>query len=345
MIAVDVRELVFEHLDGVRESSGDELTAVCPWCGRPPEHFYINGITGRYICFGCNEKGGSVAGVIAEVMGIPILSVQRMLIKRSVKFGTPRRKEEPRGLLNRVRALRGHESDDDEEVDFELPSEFVQVFDGHKWRMPTYLLERGFTRRAARRFGVGFCSSGRYVGRIVLPIVCPAGRSFTARDTTGYQKRKYINPPDAKHGRLLYGWYEADDSRLNQAVRVIVEGPLDVMRLWQYGLRAYGIFGNRISPGQLALLRSWPRSTIVVVMLDPGEEEGAAQVAQQSAILFPEVRIGRLPGGVDPGASTRVQALAAVVRSEKFEGGASASVRVLRWRVTSNREPVKKFGH
>lgn len=329
----DLKEWVLDSLDNPRKSAGSEYTSNCPWCGRP-DHFYVNVKSGKYICFRCDERGTSAVGIIAEVEGITRGEAYRMLLRAAdIKR---RRQEEPASLLERVARLRGGNVQEKEPVvEVDRPDEFIPVFDGKRWRMPAYLSERRLSREIAMEFGLGYCTTGRYADRIVMPIECPAGRSFTARDATGGQMPKYLNPEDAKHGRLLYGWAQAVRRmlRARRPVLVLVEGPVDVLKMSQHGYPSLGIFGNQLRSAQVSLFSRWPRETVVFVMLDPEETVRRFAVAQQLTVRFSDIRLAELPPDVDPGKSLQQQAQRALRDAEPFVGGAVGRTKAIEARL------------
>lgn len=315
MIRFDVRSYVLRNLSGVREA-GQEATADCPFCGKAG-HLSVNLETGNYICFRCEAKGWHLVGVIAVVEGISREAAKAYVFREAASF-TRRRSEPVSDLQEQVQELRkwGGRGRDKGLVSEALPEAFVPVWDGVRFRTPAYLLERGFSRLSMRQFEMGFCTSGRYAGRVVLPFSCPNGNSFTARDATGHLRPRYLNPKGIDHGRLLYGW--------NQAHRageiVLVEGPLDVVRLWEHGFPALGLLGKMLTRAKRTLLSRLSPSTRIVIMLDPEEAEAPQKVALGLASHFGSVRIARLPLGVDPGSSEIGQVKESIKNSKLFTG-------------------------
>lgn len=308
----DIETYVQDNLDHVKTSASGELNATCPFCGKD-QHFYINAETGKFICFKCDERGRNPIGLIAHIEGITYGEAMRIMMKQAVAF--KRRKETPESLLERVMALRGADAEADE-VDFDLPSEFRPVFKNGKWRFPAYLKDRRIARATAHQWGIGWCSDGRYAGRIIIPIECPNGRSFTARDTTGEQEPRYLNPTGADHGRLLLGWEHAP---VNGDI-ALVEGPLDAIKMWQHGIPSLAVMGHFLHSEQLGLLFKKPQEATITVMLDPEETTTPYDMASQLTCRFDNVYIARLSDGVDPGDSTKKQALTAYENAAKYDG-------------------------
>jgi hypothetical protein len=315
--AFNVRDYVESRLDKARDSAGSEITANCPRCDRWGG-FYVNGETGRFVCFKCEFRGSGIVGLVAEVEGISPSEARAYIFKNSV---TLRRREDIFTLGDRLRGLRPIEASESSRdapplVDAQLPREFRPVWDGKAWALPAYLKERRIKSTTARAWGLGYCRVGNYAGRLIIPISCPGGNSFTARDMTGGQLPKYLNPPGADHGRLLIGWDKVD---LTKDI-CLVEGPLDAIRWYQHGISALAVGGKVLHADQLGMLFHLSPHQAVTVALDPEERTAPYNVAQQLSVHFEQVYIARLPDGVDPGDSTQSQAEAACETAVRFTG-------------------------
>lgn len=331
---VDPSAWIEANLDGVRRR-GVSYEADCPFCGKSG-HLYVHGEDGHFTCFKCGAGGRDMVRLVAEVEGVTVAEARRRMFRDTVEFKRSRPAEVAQ-VGGRLRALLGREPEPP--IDTAPPASMVPVWDGARWRMPTYLSERGLTRRLARRYGLGFCGPSlcatapsscrfpedtrdcveqgrcRYANRIVLPYSCPNGRSFTTRAADGETEPKYLNPPAPK-GRLLYGWQAAHEG----GELVLVEGPFDALRLASHGIASVAVMGLSLGGPQLNLL-SQLRLASVTLMLDAGVETEAIGMASDLVGSVREVYVARLPDGADPGDSTREQAWAAFREAERFKAG------------------------
>lgn len=329
----DIKGWIDTNLQRVHRSgtSGVQFKAVCPFCQRT-DIFSINTEKGHWQCFskGCARRGRGLGGfceLLAEVEGIPVETARTRVFREVANFP---RQDTPETLLQRIAALRGQTVEEaPAAVDAALPEEFIPVFneDTQQWSMPLYLKNRGITRQMAHTWGIGYCRKGRYANRIVLPIVCPTGRSFTTRATMPDQQPRYLNPLEVDNRTLLYGWPHVNPT----GDIVLVEGPFDVLRAHSFGIPAVGITGNRITDPQLTLLLTRPASSSVTVMLDPQELTAPAILAAQLMVRFRDVFIARLDGPgplgadgkpekLDPGNATKPQFMDALRRAQRFTG-------------------------
>lgn len=318
---MNIRDWASENLNRPKPSGPIELGAQCPRCKREGK-FYLNTKTGAFICFRCEWKGKSIAALVAEVEGISVPKARAKVLRDEVEF--PRRRSSL-SIRERLAELRGRSVEEESSVvDIPLPEEFVPVWNGKRWRFPSYLKDRGLTRRTARRFELGYCVDGRYFDRVVCPIECPGGRSFTARSISGDVKVKYLNPRGAGHGRLLYGWKQATIG----ADVVLVEGPFDVLNCAQKGVNALGLLGKALHDEQLRLLSSWPKGAAVTVLLDPEAGGEALRIASRLYGVFDGVFVGQLPAGRDPGDATKAELEKTIDESDPFTGARVKGLRV-----------------
>jgi DNA primase len=352
----DFREWVEDKLERARPSAGNEWTATCPSCGKFGG-FYVNidsEGTGPWVCFKCTKSGKHFAWLIVEVEGCSYADALAQMYKGAVAFAP--RKESTESLVDRIKGLRAGEVEASADmwdgmrdasggsVDFALPKEFKSVWNdkAKSWRVPNYLTERRFMRETLKAWGVGYVERCWYHApgaakpqkmdnRVIIPVECPNGRSFTARDLTGEQEPKYMNPTGADHALLLFGWKFVKPG----ADFAIVEGPLDAMKLQQWGIPALAFGGKALSSAQLTMLFTYPEDTSVTVMLDPDAEAESYHVASQLRLRFNRVFVAKIPPKddkgrkLDPGASTKAQAHSWYEDAPKFTGERGPRTRAL----------------
>lgn len=315
----DIRGYLESRLDRAIPSAGSEMTAVCPVCGKWSS-FYANCDNGAYVCFACDFRGGSVVGLVAEVEGLTHSRAAAYVFRRSVEF---RRSGPILTLLERLQSLRGGDRAEEPDVDIPLPDEFIPVWRRGEWSLPPYLAARRIKAETARRWGLGYARRGRYWGRLIVPIKCPNGRSFTARDVFDDRDPKYLNPRHSDHNRMLIGW----DVVNTRGDLTLVEGPIDTVKLDQYGIPALGVGGKVLHTKQLELLFALSPDQAVTVMLDPEERIPPYSMAEALSVHFRRVYIARLPMGIDPGEASRSRAHSAYDNAERFTGDRRSRLR------------------
>jgi DNA primase len=331
----DIIEWCEDNINNVKLNSSKQLVGDCPWCGKSG-HFYVDSEEGHYICFACGDINPSVGkymiGLIAHVEGVSKSEARKFIMRNRVEF---RRKETPKTLVDKISKM-ADENIEADAVDYSLPPEFIPVYRNGKWSFPVYLKERGVKKSTAKEWGLGWARKGRYGGRVIIPVSCPNGNSFTARDVTGDQDPKYLNPTGADHGRLLLGW---EHHNIKGDV-VIVEGPMDAIKLWQHGFPALALMGKVLHVEQMVMLASKPYDTSITIMLDPEESEAPYNVAEQLICRFEDVSIAKLPDGVDPGASTKSQASKAIYEAVPYRGNRMGKISAI---IGSSRKKLDEF--
>lgn len=301
---------------------------------------------GDFICFKGDERG-KLAGLYAQLEGIDYKEAVKLIARDKIGPRLPRAKVEvkskrgevpgpapeevaaaavaaqPASIASRIATVRARlrgemsatrvEEVVDPPPNFPPPSGFRPVWDGTTWRVPRYLTERGITRETARWLGLGYCDHGHYAGRVVIPVVCPYGRSFTARHVDKDVKLRYDSGPGA--GRLLFGWDQAQSliKSGDFTYLVVCEGPFDAMKLLQFGVPAVAILGKRLRESQIKMLRN-AGVRMFVLMLD---DDALDDAIEQSPMLGAHVMVAKLipePGKekADPGDSTKDVIYAAI---------------------------------
>lgn len=334
----DIEEYVLSNLvrpKPVESKNGQEMTAVCPACEKYGG-FYVNKESGAYLCNKCSFRARTVVGLVAQVEGISWSEARAYIFEKSVKL---RRKSDVFSLVDRVRALRPEAvKDEDEErenVDVELPEYFVPIFDPKRkpnWKIPHYLKERRIKSYTVKDWGLGYCRKGKYSDRLIIPIDCPNGVSWTARamsdDVWG---PKYLNPPGADHSRLLIGW---NVSRITGDL-VLCEGPLDAVKLYQNDISALALGGKELHDEQLGLLMTLNKSSAITIMLDPEEDIAPYNIAARLSVHFDYIYIAKLPKikidgkMVDPGSAPRKMSHMAIDKAEKWTGSRSHRLKAI----------------
>lgn len=165
-----------------------------------------------------------------------------------------------------------------------------------------YMLNRGFEKRILKLFDIRVGLSGRYKGRVILPVKDTNGEVvfFDARSIKNNKKKKYIRPWGSPVWYYLGGidifWKYGKD------FVVVVEGYLDMLKLWQYGVPAVCTFGAKMSFEQIKLLL---RKNLNYIVLGFDNDEAGNHAAELANHYLDgsgaKVERLRLEEGVDPG--------------------------------------------
>jgi hypothetical protein len=166
-------------------------------------------------------------------------------------------------------------------------------------QVPQYALDRGIALDTCRDWQLGYDEGfGKSpIPRLVFPIRRSDGAlvGMVGRAIYDYHRPKYLNYWHFPKSNYLYG--------LNKLVKreklIIVEGMIDVLRWWEYGLPVVGLLGAIPSKAQIQLALEFER---VYFALDRDEagENGERLLANRLTGRLPIYRV-RFPDGiVDP---------------------------------------------
>lgn len=312
-----------KHSEG---GSGPQMVLPCPQCGKAVLYVNVDEDApgfGYWICYKCRDDGigGAGRGVVSLIAWLDEISYSdarmKMLDEAGIDFGI--------GVENWGQAPTGNNtpSVETESVldERNLPITMTKIcLPGRspEIMMPKYLETRGVTVAQARRYGIGFCEGGktraerRYSDRIVFPIECPMGRSFTARTVHDGVQPPYLAGPRA--GSLVYGWPQARDRLLETAdgLLVLCEGPFDVLAIDRAGVPAIGVMSKHVGEGELEMARA-AGGTKLILMLD---EDALGDVVKNVRHGDDLRVVERIPGAGDPGAATVEQILEALIAAE-----------------------------
>lgn len=145
----------------------------------------------------------------------------------------------------------------------------------------------------------------RFRGRIMFPVLDINGHpvAFGAR-ALGKDEPKYLNSPETPayvKGQHLYGLYQGRAEIKKKKFAILVEGYLDLIALYQFGVRnTAASLGTAFTPEQAKLLGRFSRK--VVVNYD-GDSAGVKAARRAIEILLAEdleIKVLVLPEGKDP---------------------------------------------
>jgi DNA primase len=148
----------------------------------------------------------------------------------------------------------------------------------------------------------------RFRGRVMFPIRDPLGRcvAFGGRILPGsrVEAAKYVNSPETplfSKSSMLYGLDTAREAMAASGQAVVVEGYTDCLAARQAGCGdVVAVLGTALGERHAKLLRRY--ADRVVLVLD-GDEAGRRRANEILGLLLAEpidLRIARLPAGVDP---------------------------------------------
>ena len=229
MLAHHDKQQVINILDDVlgpgTSMKGDEQAHYCPFCHHHKKKLQINLQTQKWHCWVCDSKGKRIQSLL------------RRLHVDSHK-------------LKKIYEIYGDDyvvysnNTEDEKVELRLPNEFQSLLEEPKGLNPTfrkvkeYARKRGITQGDIKRYNIGYCDSGHYANRIIIPSYDSDNRLnyFIARSVFDEEKFKYKNPPVSKNVIMF-------ENQINwQEPITLVEGVFDAMAVKRNAIPLLGKF-------------------------------------------------------------------------------------------------------
>ena len=216
---------ILDEVLGVGTSlKGDEQAHHCPFCHHHKKKLQINLNTQKWHCWVCDAKGKKIQTLLKR------LHVDSKKIKK-------------------VYEIYGDDyivstTTDEEKVELRLPSEFKSLLNKPKGLNPLYkkvvqyAKDRGITKEDIIRYNIGFCDSGIYTNRIIIPSYDVDGRLnyFIARSVYSEESFKYKNPPVSKNVTIF-------ENQINWKKPItLCEGVFDAMSIKRNAIPLLGKF-------------------------------------------------------------------------------------------------------
>lgn len=335
--AADIVEVVSDYVNLSRR--GANYMGLCPFHNERTPSFSVNRRKNFCYCFSC-KKGGSPVNFVMEKEG---LSYHDALLHLARKYGI---EVQERELTDEERAEQSEREAMLVANEWAMLKMCKDIFDTQEGRDIglSYLYGRGVTEEAVRKFNLGYAldkgsaltsaakSAGydinilkslglvgtskegreydRFRGRVIFPIINSAGKviAFGGRDLKGGMA-KYINSPESnvyKKSNELYGIYQARADIVREDKCYLVEGYLDVIGMWQSGMRnTVASSGTAMTDGQIALIH---RFTENITLIYDGDAAGIKASLRGIDMLLNhkmKVKVLLLPDGDDPDSFAR----------------------------------------
>ena len=249
-----------ENLLGKSHKKARENHAFhCPFCNHRKPKLEINFATNEkgenpWECWVCQTRGRSIRSLLRQ------LKLPRDQAKDILKYL-------PKGAQTNYYS---------KEV-VELPKEYKPLYtaDNTSFAANTikkYLYERGLTDNDFIKYGIGYCTSGDYGGRIIIPSYSESNQLnyFVARTYDG-NYYKYKNPEASKD--IIFF-----ENLINWNLPIILcEGVFDAMAIKR---NAIPILGKSLSKKLYSKILTSPVSDIYIA-LDDDAQDRALQISEQ----------------------------------------------------------------
>lgn len=352
----DIVQIISEYVDLHR--AGTNFKARCPFHGEKTPSFIVSPSKQMYKCFGCGE-GGDVIKFVMKMENVEFKEALEMLAK---KAGIEIVREIDPEMSEKINQRKRYEH-----INVEAARYFFMLLWNGKNKAQAYLSKRGLDPKTIKIFGLGYSGDAwdnltkhllglgyskedllnaglatekksgdgirdRFVNRIMFPIFDHTGNviGFGGR-VLDESLPKYLNSPETITFSKSKNLYAINFAKKNITSRekplIIVEGYMDVISLYQYGVQnVVAPLGTALTMDQAGLVK---RFTDKAVIAFDSDRAGIAATLRGIDILSSkdiDVKVLDLSGSKDPdeyirknGADSFQRALETAVSSVQFK--------------------------
>ena len=329
--SISIVDVISEYVQ--LRKRGKNYIGLCPFHAEKTPSFTVTEEKQIFHCFGCHV-GGNVFKFLMDYKKISFVeAVQEIAEQQGIEISYDdegfNEKQSEQEILYDINT----------EVARYFSNNLLHDAEGEIAR--TYFQKRNLKVQTMRSFGLGYAHNGyenlvnflkeknidlekalqlgligrnndgrvydKLAGRIIFPIFSPngrvvafAGRKLREDDSGG----KYINSPESIiyiKGRILYGLSHAKDDIRKIDKAIIVEGYMDLISLYQSGVKnVVAVSGTALTDDQAQLLSRYTKN---VVLLFDADTAGIKASMRSIEILLRrdfDVKISTLPKGEDP---------------------------------------------
>lgn len=336
----DIVEVISTRVPLKRQ--GKEYSACCPFHDERSPSFTVSPTKQFYHCFGCGAHGTALS-FLMNYDRLEFLDAVEELARRN-GMEVPRETQQ-RNQDNDTRDLFGA---------LEAAARFFQRQLEGSDKARAYLDGRGVDAATRTQFAIGYAPDGfsalkdalgtderrmklldraglfskndrghtydKFRDRVMFPIYDRRGRviAFGGRVLQKDDGPKYLNSPETAlfhKGRELYGLWQVRQANQKIARLIVVEGYMDVVSLFQFGVKqAVATLGTATTPDHAELLF---RNAPDVYFCFDGDAAGQRAAWRALESVLPRMKDGRqafflfLPDGEDPDTIVRQEGAAA----------------------------------
>ncbi|HHI87793.1 MAG TPA: DNA primase [Candidatus Cloacimonetes bacterium] len=311
--------------------SGANYSAPCPFHSETKASFMVSPRLQIFKCFGCG-KGGNVFTFLMEYEKITFNEAVKKLADRagiklpSFEEISPEKKSLYNSLYSIYEmAMRYYQKNlmkkdnpglaylksrniSDKSINTFKLGLALETFSG----LYNHLQEKGFSRKVLAKSGLFTSTSNgerdKFFNRIIFPVFSADGkviafgsRIFREEDDRG---AKYLNSPENpiyQKRKHLYGLYQTKSSIIKKDSVLLVEGNVDLIKVWQYGLtHVVASLGTSLTEEQAKLISRYTKNIFILYDSDSAGNEAAARAISTCIENNIYPKLVMLPPNSDP---------------------------------------------
>ena len=307
--------------------TGSNYKACCPFHKEKTPSFVVSETKQIFTCFGCG-KSGDVIKFIQEYYNLNFPeAVRRLAAQYGIEIDDAYEKQSKRKegyyAVNRTAARF-----------------FFDAFTQKANPGYDYMRSRGILPETIKKFGIGYADEGwqtlsdymtaqgtpaelltelglssksskdgrlydKFRGRVMFPIINTMGKviGFGGRTIVG-DAAKYLNSQESfvfEKKRNLYGLNLTKKEIQDAGYAILVEGYMDVIGLWQGGVRnVCAALGTALTPEQAVLLKRYTKKAVLCLDSDAAGIKAAIRACDVLREAGLDVRVMHVDDGKDP---------------------------------------------
>ena len=199
---------------------------------------------------------------------------------------------------------------EDRHIDDDIIKKFQIGLSFNDNKLTKLLVSKGYSENTIVNSGIGVMFNNKindiYKDRIMFPLWDINGKTigFSGRIYEGNDTSKYINTKETdifKKGSLLYNYDNARKSILDKDEAIIVEGFMDVIRLYTIGIEnVIASMGTAITKEQVKLIRKLTNNVVLMFDGDKAGRKATNSFIEVSKDIDFNLKVVRLEEDLDP---------------------------------------------
>lgn len=320
----NVYDIISDYLS--LKKTGSVYVALCPFHNERTPSFVVSPTKNIFKCFGCGISGNA----IKFIMEYEKISFSEAVIKIAQKYGITvkyignDKEKHLKGLYSLTRQITDFYKNQLKESQIAreylrkrgiLPQTIIDFEIGYSPENPErfnkFVQENNISIEGLNKIGLISAHNDKiydkFSGRIIFPIRDHKGNivGFGGRALDENRHPKYLNSPETqvyKKSKVLYGLFENSHIIKEKSKAVIVEGYMDLISLYQIGIKnVVATLGTALTKEHANLLKKYIKEAIVMFDSDEAGKKAAIRAAE---ILLSEgitVRYAYYTEAKDPG--------------------------------------------
>ena len=299
----NVYDVISEYL--TLKKTGSVYVALCPFHNEKTPSFVVSPTKNIFKCFGCGISGNA----IKFVMEYEKLSFSDAIIKIAQKYGITvkyignDKEKHLKGLYLLTRQITDFYKNQLKESQIAReylrkrqvqPQTIIDFEIGYSPENPEkfnkFIQENNVSAQDLNKIGLISVYNDKihdkFSGRIVFPIKDHKGNvlGFGGRAIDENRQPKYLNSPETevyKKSKVLYGLFENSQIIKEKNQAVIVEGYMDLISLYQIGVKnVVATLGTAFTKDHANLLKKYAKQVIIMFDSDEAGKKAAIKAAE-----------------------------------------------------------------